>query len=143
ANRGCFSARTPADRSAASAAVRYRSGSATSTDAVSSADASDDPPHGDALSVTSRGRCSSASASSAVSKNEPGWPGSAKCASAVSSSSAPAASHRASPVAWCNAKRSEEHTSELQSRENLVCRLLLEKKNKGSLLLASPEDVIA
>src|SRR5690606_39620786 len=26
--------------------------------------------------------------------------------------------------------RSEEHTSELQSRENLVCRLLLEKKNK-------------
>src|SRR5690606_23236133 len=28
--------------------------------------------------------------------------------------------------------RSEEHTSELQSRENLVCRLLLEKKNKTS-----------
>src|SRR5690606_42055079 len=27
------------------------------------------------------------------------------------------------------AGRSEEHTSELQSRENLVCRLLLEKKN--------------
>src|SRR5690606_41853611 len=27
--------------------------------------------------------------------------------------------------------RSEEHTSELQSRENLVCRLLLEKKNKN------------
>src|SRR5690606_40422522 len=27
--------------------------------------------------------------------------------------------------------RSEEHTSELQSRENLVCRLLLEKKNKA------------
>src|SRR5690606_40042027 len=26
-------------------------------------------------------------------------------------------------------KRSEEHTSELQSRENLVCRLLLDKKN--------------
>src|SRR5690606_40733497 len=26
--------------------------------------------------------------------------------------------------------RSEEHTSELQSRENLVCRLLLEKKNQ-------------
>src|SRR5207302_9559435 len=29
------------------------------------------------------------------------------------------------PWQW---KRSEEHTSELQSRENLVCRLLLEKK---------------
>src|SRR5690606_40261671 len=28
------------------------------------------------------------------------------------------------------AGRSEEHTSELQSRENLVCRLLLEKKKK-------------
>src|SRR5690606_42039818 len=28
--------------------------------------------------------------------------------------------------------RSEEHTSELQSRENLVCRLLLEKKKKES-----------
>src|SRR5690606_41982297 len=26
-------------------------------------------------------------------------------------------------------QRSEEHTSELQSRENLVCRLLLEKRN--------------
>src|SRR5690606_42102442 len=29
------------------------------------------------------------------------------------------------------AARSEEHTSELQSRENLVCRLLLEKKKKN------------
>src|SRR5690606_39395660 len=29
-----------------------------------------------------------------------------------------------------NYLRSEEHTSELQSRENLVCRLLLEKKKK-------------
>src|SRR5690606_40188335 len=28
--------------------------------------------------------------------------------------------------------RSEEHTSELQSRENLVCRLLLEKKKHAS-----------
>src|SRR5690606_36346102 len=30
--------------------------------------------------------------------------------------------------------RSEEHTSELQSRENLVCRLLLEKKKKTTTL---------
>src|SRR5207302_7525173 len=29
--------------------------------------------------------------------------------------------------------RSEEHTSELQSRENLVCRLLLEKKKKKKI----------
>src|SRR5690606_41448022 len=32
-------------------------------------------------------------------------------------------------VAVNRSARSEEHTSELQSRENLVCRLLLEKKN--------------
>src|SRR3712207_9415575 len=30
-----------------------------------------------------------------------------------------------------NARRSEEHTSELQSRQYLVCRLLLEKKKKN------------
>src|SRR5690606_41599768 len=30
--------------------------------------------------------------------------------------------------------RSEEHTSELQSRENLVCRLLLERKNNNTIL---------
>src|SRR3712207_7958405 len=30
--------------------------------------------------------------------------------------------------------RSEEHTSELQSRQYLVCRLLLEKKKKNNLL---------
>src|SRR3712207_7289392 len=30
--------------------------------------------------------------------------------------------------------RSEEHTSELQSRQYLVCRLLLEKKKKNSIL---------
>src|SRR3954464_12604987 len=33
--------------------------------------------------------------------------------------------HRAAPLG-----RSEEHTSELQSHDNLVCRLLLEKKNR-------------
>src|SRR5687768_18165737 len=33
-------------------------------------------------------------------------------------------------VSWCNGPRSEEHTSELQSRLHLVCRLLLEKKKK-------------
>src|SRR3712207_8491562 len=32
------------------------------------------------------------------------------------------------------AGRSEEHTSELQSRQYLVCRLLLEKKNKSTKL---------
>src|SRR5690606_8764919 len=37
---------------------------------------------------------------------------------------------RSSPRSTACRKRSEEHTSELQSRENLVCRLLLEKKKK-------------
>src|SRR3712207_7984481 len=31
--------------------------------------------------------------------------------------------------------RSEEHTSELQSRQYLVCRLLLEKKKKNTMIL--------
>src|SRR5688572_30995427 len=43
------------------------------------------------------------------------------------------------PSAWMSTSvgalplRSEEHTSELQSQSNLVCRLLLEKKNKTVL----------
>src|SRR3712207_7961130 len=37
-----------------------------------------------------------------------------------------AGQHRGLPV---QVRRSEEHTSELQSRQYLVCRLLLEKKN--------------
>src|SRR6266511_5556648 len=48
---------------------------------------------------------------------------------------------RSSPTDWSRLRgavsrdrpwrRSEEHTSELQSRENLVCRLLLEKKKNN------------
>src|SRR2546427_8585392 len=34
--------------------------------------------------------------------------------------------------------RSEEHTSELQSQSNLVCRLLLEKKKKHRRLVDGP-----
>src|SRR3712207_8968808 len=34
-------------------------------------------------------------------------------------------------------RRSEEHTSELQSRQYLVCRLLLEKKKKSTIILHS------
>src|SRR5688572_31212929 len=36
--------------------------------------------------------------------------------------------------------RSEEHTSELQSQSNLVCRLLLEKKKKVSTMRAHADD---
>src|SRR5690606_40856942 len=40
------------------------------------------------------------------------------------------------PLPAAGPDRSEEHTSELQSRENLVCRLLLEKKkNKDNNML--------
>src|SRR2546422_8508010 len=43
------------------------------------------------------------------------------------------------PSGWCfstrAADRSEEHTSELQSRLHLVCRLLLEKKNKYNITM--------
>src|SRR5258706_12997280 len=38
------------------------------------------------------------------------------------------------PPTDSNILRSEEHTSELQSLTNLVCRLLLEKKNEGEWL---------
>src|SRR3712207_6898732 len=39
------------------------------------------------------------------------------------------------------AERSEEHTSELQSRQYLVCRLLLEKKNTITII-TSPSHTI-
>src|SRR5207244_7876488 len=42
-------------------------------------------------------------------------------------SGSPIASH-STPMALAVAERSEEHTSELQSPDHLVCRLLLEKK---------------
>src|SRR5688572_31978743 len=40
------------------------------------------------------------------------------------------ATSEGSPVCW----RSEEHTSELQSQSNLVCRLLLEKKKPNQIV---------
>src|SRR5437870_8978132 len=41
--------------------------------------------------------------------------------------------HGGSPTANSRTLRSEEHTSELQSRGHLVCRLLLEKKKKTNI----------
>src|SRR2546430_5804813 len=37
--------------------------------------------------------------------------------------------------------RSEEHTSELQSQSNLVCRLLLEKKKKNIINISNEKDI--
>src|SRR5690606_41138224 len=50
--------------------------------------------------------------------------------SARTASAAASSTPRPSPPVSPPPRRSEEHTSELQSRENLVCRLLLEKKKK-------------
>src|SRR3989449_8259644 len=41
-----------------------------------------------------------------------------------------------------SANRSEEHTSELQSRLHLVCRLLLEKKKKHNVHITIPDIYI-
>src|SRR5207302_7541989 len=44
----------------------------------------------------------------------------------------PVEDHFGNRLLAAGALRSEEHTSELQSRENLVCRLLLEKKKRNA-----------
>src|SRR3712207_6986978 len=54
---------------------------------------------------------------------------------AHSASRGVAGTWRSLPASWTG--RSEEHTSELQSRQYLVCRLLLEKKKK-QLLISIP-----
>src|SRR2546430_6149420 len=50
----------------------------------------------------------------------------------------------ASPVTRSSAalSRSEEHTSELQSQSNLVCRLLLEKKNTSQSDKTTVQDLV-
>src|SRR5690554_1357589 len=48
----------------------------------------------------------------------------------VGNSQMQAKNYKAAVESYKNALRSEEHTSELQSRPHLVCRLLLEKKKK-------------
>src|SRR2546422_3051295 len=52
------------------------------------------------------------------------------CSISTAAAFATAPWHASESSAW----RSEEHTSELQSRLHLVCRLLLEKKKKKQLL---------
>src|SRR2546427_6286608 len=51
--------------------------------------------------------------------------------------------HYADIVMGIRQQRSEEHTSELQSQSNLVCRLLLEKKKKTSEISASPTAALS
>src|SRR5215216_3405519 len=49
----------------------------------------------------------------------------------------PGAGRRSAP--WCRSRRSEEHTSELQSPDHLVCRLLLEKQKSKTLSPTMPK----
>src|SRR5438132_7179775 len=55
---------------------------------------------------------------------------------------------RSHPYGWVMTRhstigqRSEEHTSELQSHSDLVCRLLLEKKKKKTITMLRHRDVI-
>src|SRR5688572_31248157 len=52
-------------------------------------------------------------------------------------------SETGAPGATRNDGRSEEHTSELQSQSNLVCRLLLEKKkHEETLVQRDAQDVV-
>src|SRR3712207_7070131 len=51
---------------------------------------------------------------------------------------AASSSGRSDTVQACGSSRSEEHTSELQSRQYLVCRLLLEKKKNKTLQFTLP-----
>src|SRR5688572_31753810 len=69
----------------------------------------------DALPICPSGRAPST-------RSPPGPP-----ASSATCSSAPASPRRCGST---GGSRSEEHTSELQSQSNLVCRLLLEKKKQ-------------
>src|SRR2546430_3900312 len=58
---------------------------------------------------------------------------SAPTGSVIAAASSDLPGIRSSPrTSACSTERSEEHTSELQSQSNLVCRLLLEKKKYQS-----------
>src|SRR3712207_6931185 len=56
----------------------------------------------------------------------------------IRSSAVPAALSRVNVTVNDQVTRSEEHTSELQSRQYLVCRLLLEKKKITEYIMSQP-----
>src|SRR2546430_10312440 len=57
------------------------------------------------------------------------------CASLTERTGLPPSLARAEALEGWREPRSEEHTSELQSQSNLVCRLLVVKNNLGAVLL--------
>src|SRR5688572_31763517 len=77
------------------------------------------PPRSTLFPYTTLFRSSSTASSSSMHRAAWGSPGLSRAARAL-----PRTNGVAAP-----SNRSEEHTSELQSQSNLVCRLLLEKKN--------------
>src|SRR2546422_4589141 len=77
------------------------------------------------------------SASSVIVARYPSAASGVKCQSATISQYSTAAC-AANP--YQNPTRSEEHTSELQSRLHLVCRLLLEKKKKNIILIHDQDE---
>src|SRR5258706_12118950 len=87
------------------------------------------PPRSTLFPYTTLFRSSAASRIAAVSKRLSTDPSSGRSTAASTSSLSAGSSSRAS------AARSEEHTSELQSLTNLVCRLLLEKKKKNTKII--------
>src|SRR5688572_31683657 len=63
---------------------------------------------------------------------EPNWHPGLSCHNVVATSSHEQKKAVCSRLTGALRARSEEHTSELQSQSNLVCRLLLEKKNNSN-----------
>src|SRR3712207_7050596 len=92
------------------------------------------PPRSTLFPYTTLFRSPPPSAASALRRRSTSFPSSqtARRLTAVSSPPPP-------KTCGCRATilRSEEHTSELQSRQYLVCRLLLEKKNKIQYIITT------
>src|SRR2546429_7266539 len=70
-------------------------------------------------------------------RSQPCARSSSPCSASSDRRSSPGRTRPSSSSPRAPASRSEEHTSELQSRLHLVCRLLLEKKKNNS----SPADL--
>src|SRR5690606_40508194 len=86
------------------------------------------PPRSTLFPYTTLFRSSEPSGSVRRSRSTQNWRATSSGSTDRYPGAAPAAGRR--DQAGHRRARSEEHTSELQSRENLVCRLLLEKKKK-------------
>src|SRR3712207_7024160 len=81
------------------------------------------PPRSTLFPYTTLFRSSSTTWASSTGCSRPAGPATCGCVGTSSGS--------CSSTCACPGARSEEHTSELQSRQYLVCRLLLEKKKKS------------